>query len=129
MKAFLKTGIFLVFVSLFTLNVSAQETHNHKRMGAEERLAKQTEWMTQTLDLDSAKQVKVKELNLKYAKQLRDLRKADKGNDEVKVDKEEIRAQMKALEEAKEAELKEILTPEQWEKYKAHKSNKPRLVK
>jgi Spy/CpxP family protein refolding chaperone len=127
MKAILKTGMFFVLVSLFTLNVSAQKAHDHKKLSAEERAVKQTEWMTEKLDLTGEQQVKVKEVNVKYAEQMESQRKANKEG--AKKSKEEIKAQIKSLREAKNAELKAILTPEQLEKLKTLRQKKSHLVK
>ncbi|MDR0864743.1 MAG: DUF4890 domain-containing protein [Candidatus Symbiothrix sp.] len=156
MKAILRTGMFFLLVSLFTINVSAQKSHSHKKLSAEERAVKQTERMTEQLGLTEEQQVKVKALNLKYAEQLESQRKVDKEKavkkskeEGVKKSKEGVKKckegvkkseegvkknkegneQRKALREAKNAELKEILTPEQLEKLKTLRHKKPHLVK
>ena len=120
MKTTVKTTFFLVLVSILTLNVSAQKDRDRKPLGAEEQAAKHTEWMTQKLDLNETQQVEVKALHLKYIEKMKDLRN---GENKDKIELQNWRKE-------KQAELKEILTAEQWEKYQnLKKERKGKIVK
>ena len=111
MKALMKKSIVLVLISLFVLHVSAQTQHKRNRMSMEERASKQVEMMTELLDLSVEQQSKVKEINMKYIQQM-----ADK---EKRIGKKKIQNEdnIKPQVVAKNAELKQVLTPEQYEKW------------
>lgn len=116
MKALVEKSIVLVLVSLFTLTVSAQRPDKKSRMTAEERASKRTEMMTKQLELTTEQQAKIGEINLKYSQQAVDHQKQAKG--QMRQNRENRKVQM----EARNAELKEVLTPEQFEKWQAQKS-------
>lgn len=119
MKALVKTGIFFVLVSLFTLNISAQKPGRGKQMNPEEKATKQTEWMTKELNLNSDQQAKIKQIHLKHAEQMKKQR--DAVQESAKKDKEQMREQMKAQREAHNAEIKSVLTTEQYQTWEAKK--------
>ena len=111
MKTLVKKSFVLVLVSLFVVSVSAQGPDKKPRMTPEERVSKQVEMMTKQLDLTADQQAKIKEINLKYSQQMADHAKQSK--EEMKKNREKMETQM----EAKNAELKQVLTPEQYEKW------------
>jgi hypothetical protein len=89
---------------------------------AEERSAKITEWMKTNLNLTPDQIQKVQEINLKYAKKTDDLVAGNYSKD----DKKQI---ARTNNEAKEAELKNVFTEEQFTTYKAKKEELKKQVK
>ena len=111
MKTLVKKSIVLVLVSLFMLNVSAQRPNERNKMNREEAASKHVEMMTKLLDLSAEQQLKIKEINLKHFQQMADREK--KNREEMRQNREDMKTQM----EARDAELKQVLTPEQYEKW------------
>jgi Spy/CpxP family protein refolding chaperone len=111
MKALVKKSIVFMLVSLFTIGISAQRPDKKARVTPEERASKQTEIMAKQLELTEEQQAKVKEINLKYSQQTANHEQQAK--DELKKSREDF----KSLFEAKDAELKQVLTPEQYQKW------------
>ncbi len=109
-----KTSIALVAGSLlFALAASAQLA-DLKNTTPEQRAKALTEVMTTKLGLSPEQTSKVANLNLTYANKMEPLIKGSEGPF-VKM------REMRQINEAKEAELKQILTPQQFEKYLASK--------
>lgn len=102
-------------VSLFVVGISAQEPQKRQRMTAEERASKQTEMMTKNLALTSEQEVKIKEINLRYAKQAEE--KMASAQNDRESNREAIKNQMKA----KDDELKQVLTGDQYNKWKSER--------
>ena len=80
-------------------------------MTLEERIAKRTERMKKTLNLTPEQVAKLQTAQMQFAK-------------ERKQAGEKIRQKMKAQREAYDAQLKTILTPEQYQKLQARKGDK-----
>ena len=105
-----------IFISLIAYlfiltNSNAQEKNIPP---AADRAAKLTEWMKTNLQLTADQVAPVQEINLKYANKMDDLRKSSKGR----------RGKMQTLKndnKAKDAELKKILTADQYKIYLAKK--------
>ena len=77
-----------------------------------ERAGMQTEFMQSKLDLTPDQKRAVTDLNLKYANKMEPVIKGSAGP--------MVRGrQMREINQEKEAELKGILSPQQWEKYQA----------
>ena len=77
-----------------------------------ERAGMQTEFMQSKLDLTADQKRAVTDLNLKYANKMEPVIKGSAGP--------MVRGrQMREINQEKEAELKGILSPQQWEKYQA----------
>ena len=98
---------------LFTLAASAQ-LDELKNTTPEQRAKALTEMMTTKLGLTPEQTGKVAELNLTYANKMDPLIKGSAGS-LVRM------REMKQINQAKEAQLKQILTPQQFEKYLASK--------
>lgn len=113
MKMVFKTGVFFVLISLFTLNLSAQtDSKVRKEANTKESTAKQqAEKIAIDLGLNADQKAKIKEINKKYYDQRK--QKSEKEKAVRLAQKEE----MKKSREAKEAEIKAVLTPEQFEKW------------
>ena len=86
-----------------------------KNTTPEERAKAQTELMKSKLDLTADQLPKVADLNLKYAQKMEPILKGDAGWF-MKMH------EVKEISGAKEAELKQILSPEQFDKYLASKA-------
>lgn len=78
-------------------------------MNPEQRAEQLTAQMEERLALSEAQAVKVREINLKYARQAQENREKADG------DWEAMRAQMMRLRQAQEEELRSVLTEEQWQ--------------
>ena len=116
MKALVKKSFVLVLVSLFIFSVSAQRPDRGPRMTPEERATRQTEMMTKQLDLTADQQVKIKEINLKFSQQMAAQR------DQAGGDRQQNMEKMKAQMDARDAEIKQVLTPEQFEKWQTKRN-------
>jgi hypothetical protein len=111
-----KTTIALVAAAgslLFALAASAQLA-DLKNTTPEQRAKALTEMMTTKLGLSPEQTNKVANLNLTYANKMEPLIKGSEGPF-VKM------REMKQINQAKEAELKKILTPQQFQNYLASK--------
>ena len=113
-----KTFRWMFFASLFMFSLNAYAQHNHdKAMNStpEERATKVTDWMKKNLQLNDNQVSQVQAINLKYAQQNEQL----KGGTQTK---EEKMKTMKDTEKNRDAELKGILTADQYKKWEAKKS-------
>ncbi|MDR0230746.1 MAG: DUF4890 domain-containing protein [Dysgonamonadaceae bacterium] len=115
MKALVRKSLVLVLVFVFVINVSAQNPNRKSRMTAEERAAKRTEMMTKQLDLTEDQQAKIKEINLKHFQERPNHQR------QVREERRQNRENMRSQMTARDAELKEVLTPEQYEKWQEKK--------
>lgn len=101
-------GLITSFVLVLSSSVIAQRPN---RWGSPEEMAKkQTENMKIDLGLDETQATKVGEINLKYAK------KHDKLRGQGADDKNAMHENMKKMNDARNAEMKKILTDEQYQK-------------
>ena len=92
-----------IFIA-FTAGAQHPGQGKHGNHDPEARAKKQTEKMKTDLALNEQQTTQVESINLKYAKKRKELR-------------EEVRKQMKAIEEDKQKELEGVLTKDQLEKY------------
>lgn len=117
-KRILPTVLMLV-IGFFALQ--AQRTAERRPMDPEKMAEKQTARMTEQLNLDEKQAEQVTAINLKYAEQ-------SKGNKEqAKAEREARKAERQQMQETKMAELKQVLTPEQYaemEKAQAERSER-----
>lgn len=88
----------------------------------EEKAQKQTEWMKKDLGLNETQAKQVSEINLKYAKEA-EARKAAHKAEQVK-NKEARKAEHDAHKAKKEAELKKVLTPEQYSTFETKRAER-----
>jgi hypothetical protein len=83
-------------------------------MSADERAAKLTEWMKENLQLTADQEPKVQEINLRYANKTEELRNSpDSRSQKFK--------KVKSYNDAKDDELKKLLTEQQFQTYQAKK--------
>jgi len=113
MKKIMLFSFLLVPLLTLVLSVSAQEKQH---MNPQEKAQKLTDWMKTNLKLTDDQVAKVQPINLKYAQKMADTKNSTQ-DQKAKMDA------MKADEEAKDAELKAVLTPEQYTSWEAKKAD------
>ncbi len=110
MKLAIKISLMALFV-LAGLAVYAQPGGGGRMMNPEQRAEQQTAQMTEKLSLSEAQAAKVKEINLKYAKQGQEAREKADG------DWEAMRGTMTAIRQEQDKELQTVMTQEQWDQW------------
>lgn len=103
-------GISALLVCMFTL----AKAQDGQMPTAENRASKMTEWMKTNLNLTADQLGKVQELNMKYAVKMDSLKNSTG-------EKQDKFAAMKSDSEARDSELKGILTEEQYKTYQEKK--------
>ena len=107
----MKNILFSIFTLLFVcIAVSTQAQPQHKKFNAEDMSKMQTEMMKKELNLSDKQTTEVSAINLKFAKKMDEQRKNSDG------DREAMHEEMEAMQEERNAELKKVLTEEQYEK-------------
>ncbi|MBL7953250.1 MAG: hypothetical protein JNM62_16200 [Flavobacteriales bacterium] len=106
----------LMMIAVLAGMTVAAQAQDKERKTPEERARMRTEHMTKDLGLSAEQATKVQAINLKYADQGEELRK------EREADRAEARNDGKALHDAHDAEMKAVLTPEQYGKWQAKKA-------
>ncbi|MBN2747606.1 MAG: hypothetical protein JXR34_12840 [Bacteroidales bacterium] len=101
----------IVIVLFVLLANGAIAKAQSQKLTAEERAAKQTEWMKTELNLSNEQEAKVSDINLRYVKAIADVRAAV-------ADENDRKARIKELQKQRIVELRKVLTPEQREKLK-----------
>ncbi len=111
MKHMLKLALSALLYFVFFINVQAQPPAGGDRpmMDPVKRAEQQTAQMTEKLALSEAQSVKIKEINLKYAEKSKAMREANTDGDWSAT-----REKMTALRTEQDAELKTMLTSDQW---------------
>lgn len=111
----MKKYLYLLLIALLSCAlVQAQAPEELKNTTPEQRAKVQTDLMKTKLQLNEEQTAKVGAINLKYAKQMEPVVKSGGG-------KLAKYRQAKKINEQKEAELKQVLTTEQFETYEAVK--------
>lgn len=110
MKQLLMTAV----LAVMTVVAQAQDK---ERKTPEERAKMRTAHMTEELDLSADQAARVEAINLKYAGQGEVLRK------QREVERAEARKNGKALRDAHDAEMKVVLSPEQYANWQAKKES------
>lgn len=106
---------FLVTALLFATIVMAQPPQGGPQggpMNPEEMVKRQTEEMVKDLGLDAKQTEKVSAINKKYADKMGEIFKSSQG-----ADRDAMREKMMTMKTQKDAELKTVLTAEQYTKY------------
>ncbi len=102
-------SIFTILLVSFAISTKAQP--QHKKFNAEDMSKMQTEMMKKELNLSDKQTTEVSAINLKFAKKMDEQRKNSEG------DREAMHKQMETMQKERNAELKEVLTDEQYEKF------------
>ncbi len=105
----------VVTATVWAAGLRAQEGDRGRWMNPEQRAEQQTLAMKEQLTLSEAQETKVREINLKYAQQLREARQKTEG------DWEAMRAQMMSIRQAHDEALQAVLTQEQWKKWETYR--------
>ena len=113
MKKIMLFSFLLVPLLTLVLSVSAQDK---QPMNPQEKAQKLTDWMKTNLKLTDDQVAKVQPNNLKYAQKMADTKNSTQ-------DQNAKMAAMKADEEAKDTELKAVLTPEQFTAWQSKKAD------
>jgi hypothetical protein len=102
----------MVIVGLSSVPAAFAQLDKLRNTTPAERAGMQTEFMQSKLDLTPEQKRAVTDLNLKYANKMEPVIKGSAGP--------MVRGrQMREINQAKETELRGILSPQQWEKYEA----------
>lgn len=109
----MKRMMIVMAVALFTMEAATAQ--DKQQRPAAERAKQQTERMTKELGLSTDQAAKVDAINAKYAE------KADAIRAERKERMAETKGKGAALNEARMAEMKEVLTPEQYAKWEKNR--------
>ncbi len=104
----------LVLVGLVCFAQKGDSTQ-HKKRTPEERADRLTAWMAKTVNLTGDQKAKVATINLKYAKLNQEKKTEDQGN------RSSMMSDFKANEAERDAELKGVLTVDQFQTYTAAK--------
>ncbi len=110
----IKNYVIVLMVILIPISVMPQNPSEMKESSPEERAQIQTEWMQETLELDSITTIKANAINLKYANKMEEL----KGSGE---DRYQLFQEFKSLSNEKDTELKEVFSSEQYKSYQKKK--------
>lgn len=112
-----RLGFFLLFAIVFATVSVAQNRGGMGNMDPKEMAQRQTDELKKALDLNKDQEKKVLDLNLKNAQQMSALREEAMKNGG---DREAMREKMTKLREAQNAEMKKILTEDQYTKYEKY---------
>lgn len=104
--------------ALPTSTTFAQQAKGKVKVSSSARVNQKTAKMTKSLGLSTEQEVKVKAINKKYASKLDKIRAAEYNS------KQEKRAEVKPVLEARDKELKKVLNKGQYQKYQVQKNNK-----
>lgn len=119
MKTIMKKFILAAFALMFSVSMFAQQPQRGERreFKPEEMATRQAEHMKKELSLDDKQYKSVHALFLKRNEEMK-AQFANRHQEGQQVDRETRRAEMIKKQEAMDAELKKILTSEQYTKYK-----------
>ncbi|PWT96614.1 MAG: hypothetical protein C5B52_15375 [Bacteroidetes bacterium] len=119
MKKKILSLLLIVAAFIFVEGANAQ---SHQMASAADRATKYTDWMKSTLKLTDDQVSKVQDINLKYANKTDELMKAANSK------KEKMQA-LKSQEEGRDAELKGVLTNDQYQTYQEKKKQMKKKMK
>jgi hypothetical protein len=112
---------YLLFLPLMLIFANLRAQDKSAMPSAEERATKMTDWMKSTLQLNDTQLSQVQAINLKYANKRQEMM----NNAQGKKDKDA----WKADEAAKDAELKGVLTDDQYKTYQTKKEEMKKEMK
>lgn len=117
MKSIFKLIAMQAFV--FTLSYTAVAQPGGPRLSPEEMAERQTTQLTEKLELDEAQKTRVQEINLAFAQKLKAMREEGQDN------REAMREMRETIQGERVAELKEVLSEEQFKAFEAMQSDRP----
>lgn len=107
----------LMMIAMLTAATVAAHAQEKDRKSPQERAHMMTGKMTKELSLDTEQAAKIEAINLKYADQVEAMRAEREAEREARLKD----GKGKAMREAHDAEIKAVLTPEQYVKWQAQK--------
>ncbi|HRF79144.1 MAG TPA: hypothetical protein PL070_03575 [Flavobacteriales bacterium] len=113
----------LMIIAVLAGLTVATQAQDKARKSPEERAKMRTEHMAKELELTPEQKAKVEAINLKYAGKATELRK------EREAERTEARKEGKAMHDAHDAEMKTVLTPDQYTRWQAKKEAKKEAMK
>jgi len=119
MKKSIKISLVAFFAVLLSTAVFAQRGHGDKN--PEQRAEKITKHMTESLNLSEAQTAKVKAIHLKYGERMKAMR-----SQQTEDDRSKKRAAMEKVRADRDAEIKTVLTEEQYQKFQESPRRGPR---
>lgn len=121
-----KRVLIIIAILFITASSFAQQANReNKRMSPEERIKKQTERLAESLNLNQEQTENVQVLNEKYSKKMKEILQKTKEKT-----REGLKEKADSLNTTKDAEMKEILTEEQFVLYQElQKKRKERMQK
>ena len=114
MKSIIRLVAIQVFV--FTLGYTAMAQPGGPRLSPEEMAERQTTQLAEKLELDEAQKSKVQEINLAFAEKLMTMREEGRDN------REAMREMRETIQGERVAELKEVLSEEQFKAFEEMQS-------
>ncbi len=121
MKSIIRLVAIQAFV--FTLGYAGMAQPGGPRLSPEEMAERQTTQLAEKLELDEAQKSKVQEINLAFAQKLKAMREEGRDNREAMREKRET-AQSERM-----AQLKEVLSEEQFKAFEEIQSERPERSK
>lgn len=118
MKKYMFAGSLIIALLTLSIVINAQQ----KMPAPEERAQKLTEWMKNNLQLDAKQVESVQAINLKYANKTQELM----GGSMSKMQKKRA---LKADGDARDRELKQVLTAEQFQSWLTKKEDAKKFIK
>lgn len=119
MNAMRKFGLFLMIILFASALVNAQP--GGRQFSPEDMAKRQTEQMGETLKMSKDLQQKVYDLNLKYAKKSAEMFQGGGGfRDMSDADRQKMREKREALNKEKDAEMKKLLSADQFKAYEKY---------
>lgn len=121
MKSIFRLVAMQAFV--FTLSYAALAQPGGPPPSPEEMAKRQTTHLAEELDLDDAQKAKLQEINLAFAQKLEAMR--EEGRDH----REAMREKRETVQKERVAQLKEVLSEEQFKAFEEMKSDRPKRGK
>lgn len=116
----MKKNLFsLLLVLIITTAAVAQPRGDQSNVNPEDMAKRQTAQLKEVLDLTSAQEKKVYDINLESGKKMRALRQEMQGSGF-----EAMREKMGKIREEQNKKMKEVLTAEQWKKYEKYQEER-----
>lgn len=112
-----KIGLYLLMMVFAAFVAEAQPGGQGRQFSPEDMATRQTEQLGEYIKMTKDVKQKVHDLNLKYAKKSQELRGGGNFMDMSDSQREKMRAQMTAQQQEKDAEMKKILSAEQFKQY------------
>ena len=114
---------YLKMISIQVLLFAGLHSQAQKKEATPEEIAgKMTTWMKNNLGLDESQTAKASEINLRYAQKMVDVKNSS-------ADKNQKMQTLKENEQAKDAELKNVFTAEQFKTYESKKAELKKAAK